>query len=51
MKVKLDVSCCNCENFAVSGEGKEYCLKDKKNIDLFGFCKKFKEDEFIKYIK
>ncbi|MCU9808347.1 hypothetical protein LEQ06_09325 [Paraclostridium sp. AKS46] len=51
MKDTINISCCSCENFAVSGEWRAYCLKDKKNIDLFGFCKDFEEDKFIRHMK
>lgn len=51
MKDKINISCCSCENFAISREWIAYCLKDKKNVNLFGFCKYFKEDEFIRGMK
>ena len=51
MKDAINISCCNCENFTVSGERKGYCLKDKKNVNLFWFCKDFEEDEFIRDMK
>ena len=46
----LDISCCNCEKFTVRN-GRSYCLKIKINVDTYGFCNEFEEDEFIKEIK